>query len=51
MASKDINIQVGLKEIYKVCCPNCRKHIRSLVKDKIAEKTVDNLVEDTPQST
>lgn len=44
MADKEINIQLGLKEIYRVCCPNCKKHIRSLVKDKIAESTVDKLV-------
>jgi hypothetical protein len=44
MVENDVNIQIGLKEIYKVCCPNCKKHIRSLVKDKIAESTVDKLV-------
>ena len=35
------NISLTMKEINKILCPTCKKHLRSLVKDKITDQMVD----------
>jgi len=42
-------INVSIKEIYSKLCPECQAKLRELLKDKIADQTVkDALEEDKP---
>jgi len=40
MAQAGINIQLSIKEIYDACCEECKRKIKELVKDKIADSVL-----------
>lgn len=48
----DINLNLSLKEIHKVLCPECQKKVRNLVKEKITdqmlEQTLSQVLEGNP---
>jgi len=44
MAQAGINVQLSVKEIYEKLCPKCREKIKALIKDKITEQMVDQVV-------
>jgi len=37
-------ITLTLREVYERLCPKCKNHIRSLVRDKIADQLVDQAI-------
>jgi hypothetical protein len=42
-------INLTMQEVYKVLCPRCRKRLKSLVKDKLTDKMVGQVLgEGTP---
>jgi len=44
MAEAGIQVQLNVKEIYAVLCEECREKLRKLVKDKISEQLVDQVI-------
>jgi len=44
MAEAGIKVQLNVKEIYTVLCEECREKLRKLVKDKISEQLVDQVI-------
>jgi len=34
-------VQVSIKEIYRLMCPECREKMRDLVKEKMADQMLD----------
>jgi len=43
--SQQSQISLTVAEINKILCPKCRKHLRSLVRDKITDQMVDKVLE------
>jgi len=41
----EVKVQVSLKDIYKRVCPKCKKKIRELIKEKITDRMVDQVLE------
>jgi len=41
----EVKVQVNLREIYKRVCPKCKKIIRDLIKEKITDQMVDQVLE------
>ena len=39
-------VNLSLKEIYKVLCPKCQKKIRDLVKERLADQVVEEALEE-----
>ena len=46
--SQSANISLTMKEIAAILCPKCKKHLRSLVRDKITDKMVDQALGEQP---
>lgn len=49
MPSTPLNIQLTIREVYAACCPACQAKIRQLVKDKISDQAVDQVVGPDPE--
>jgi len=45
MATQGLNIQLSVSEINKVLCGKCRKKLRGLVKERITDKMVDEVIQ------
>jgi len=41
----EVKVQVSLKEIYKLVCPKCRRKIRNLIREKITDQMVNQVLE------
>jgi len=39
-------VNLSLKEIYQKVCPECQKKIRDMVKDKLADRLVEQALKD-----
>lgn len=44
MAQQGINVQVSIKEIYKKACPKCKKMIRTLIRERITDQMVTQVI-------
>lgn len=44
MSEKGVKIQLSVAEIYQVVCPKCRKKIRALIKERITDQMVQQVV-------
>lgn len=44
MSQSGINVQLSVKEIYDTVCPECKKKIRALIKDKISDEMVSKVI-------
>ena len=44
MAQAGINVQLNVREIYKRLCPKCQKKIRELIKAKVTDQMVDQVI-------
>lgn len=44
MVEGKLSIQVTLKEVYDVLCPQCRKKLKELIKEKITDEMVRNVL-------
>jgi len=44
MAQAGIQVQLNVKEIYELACPECKKKIKKLIKDKISEQMIDQVI-------
>ena len=44
MAKAGIQVQLSVSEIYAVLCKKCQAKLRELVKDKISEQMVDQII-------
>lgn len=38
------NIQLSVKDIYAKICPKCKRIIKDMVRDKVTEQMVDNIL-------
>lgn len=47
MAAATVRMQVSIKEIYDACCPECKKKVRELVKSKVTDDLVTQILGDT----
>lgn len=41
----EINVNLSLKDIFKVLCPECQKKVKNLVKEKITDQVLDQTLE------
>jgi uncharacterized protein with PIN domain len=46
--SQNANINLTMAEIAKMLCPKCKERLRSLVRDKITDKMVDQALGERP---
>ena len=37
-----VHIELSIKDIYKVLCPECQGRLRDLVKDRMAKQALDH---------
>lgn len=44
MAQAGINVQLSVKEIYDQMCPKCRRKIRALIKEKVTDVMVTQVI-------
>ena len=44
MALTDIHFELSIKEIYNAVCKNCKKKIRALIKEKVTDQMVDQVI-------
>ena len=44
MAKAGIQVQMTVREIHAILCEECREKLRRLVKDKISEQLVDQVI-------
>ena len=44
MAQAELRVQVNIKEINDVVCKKCKKKIRDLIRDKITEDMVTQVI-------
>lgn len=44
MASVGVTVQIDIKEIWTVLCPECKVKIRELLKHKVAEQVADKML-------
>jgi len=45
LSKSEVKVQVSLKEIYKLVCPKCRRKIRNLIREKITDQMVNQVLE------
>jgi len=43
--SARFEIQLSIKEIYERLCPKCKKKLREIVKEKLTDKLVQDMLE------
>lgn len=39
-----VNVQLSIKEIYEQLCPKCKVKLRKLLKDKLTDKLVEQVI-------
>ena len=44
MAQAGIQVQLSVKEIYAKLCPKCRKKVRELIKEKVTDQMVSQVI-------
>ena len=44
MAQAGIQVQLSVREIHAVLCKRCRKKLRDLVKEKVTDQMVDQII-------
>ena len=44
MAQAGISVQLSVKEIYEKLCSKCRKQLKELIKGKISEQMVSQVI-------
>lgn len=44
MAQAGINVQLSVKDIYERMCPKCREKIKALIRDKISDQMVNQVI-------
>ena len=44
MEKQGLNVQLSIKEIYSVVCPDCKEKIKEMVRDKISDQMVDQVI-------
>ena len=44
MAQQGINVQLSVKEIYEAACPKCKVKIKAMIKDKISDQMVSQVI-------
>jgi len=47
MAQAGIQFQLSVREIYGACCKKCKLKVRALVREKVTEQMVDQVLGDT----
>jgi len=43
-AKAQMSVQLSVKEIYDVVCPKCKKKIRQLIKEKITDQMISQVI-------
>lgn len=49
MAQAGMSVQLAIPEIYAQLCPKCKKALRKLIKDKISDEMVSQVLGVKPQ--
>ena len=44
MAQAAMRVQLAIPEIYAQLCPSCKKKLRKLIKDKISDEMVNQML-------
>ena len=44
MAQAGIQVQLSVKEIYDKVCPKCQKIIKELIKEKVTDQMVEQVI-------
>ena len=44
MAQAELRVQVNIKEIYDVICTECKKKVRALIRDKVTDEMVTQVI-------
>lgn len=44
MAQAGLQVQLSVQEIHEVLCEGCRERLRALVKEKITDQMVDQVI-------
>jgi len=44
MAQAGISVQLSVKEIYEKCCPRCKEKIKQLVREKVSDEMVKQVI-------
>ncbi|MCL6579349.1 MAG: hypothetical protein K6T73_08185 [Candidatus Bathyarchaeota archaeon] len=44
MVQAGLNVQISVKEIYDRVCPKCKKVIRELIKEKLTDQIIEQVV-------
>ena len=42
--SGEVRVSLTLKEVYELLCDDCRRRLRKLVRDKVAESLVEQVI-------
>lgn len=46
MAQAGISVQLAISEIYAKLCPKCKKKLKALIKEKISDQMVSQVIGD-----
>lgn len=44
MAQAGLQVQLSIKEIHEILCPECKAKLRELIKAKISDQMIDSVV-------
>ena len=44
MSQKGLTINLSIREIYDAACPKCKKKIKELIRDKISDQMVSQVI-------
>jgi hypothetical protein len=47
MQPQQLAVQLSIQEVYDCVCPECQKQIKALVRDKISDQMVDQVIKGT----
>jgi bacterioferritin-associated ferredoxin len=47
MAQAGIQVQLSVKEIYDKMCPKCQEKLRQLIKEKVSDEMVSQVIGET----
>lgn len=48
MQQQQLAVQLSIQEVYDCTCPMCQKRIKDLVRDKISDQMVDQVIKGGP---
>jgi len=48
MQKQQLSVQLSIQEVYDCTCPKCQKKIKDLVRDKISDQMVDQVIKGGP---